>query len=204
VDNVAGAGMVMNGFVVKNCRFGVFYSAAGLRNRGSLTFLRADISATEEAVTVENPLANVSFMSSTIRRGDVVIKGGWLTMLDTKVNTTVTLKQGTQMAAFAATTTTNGSKIKLNNEAYCPLWQEAKNPMTEEQPVIPREDGLYSHHRASSKAVTVANLDNTGVTDVSEELNALLNMDKKEPEIMDAEPDDTVRPPSRPSQQMER
>ena len=37
-----------------------------------------------------------------------------------------------------------------------------------------------------------------------EELNALLNMDKKEPEIIDAEPDDTVRPPSRPSQQMER
>ena len=37
-----------------------------------------------------------------------------------------------------------------------------------------------------------------------EELNALLNMDKKEPEIVDAEPDDTVRPPSRPSQQMER
>ena len=37
-----------------------------------------------------------------------------------------------------------------------------------------------------------------------EELNALLNMDKKEPEIMDTEPDETVRPPSRPSQQMER
>ena len=37
-----------------------------------------------------------------------------------------------------------------------------------------------------------------------EELNALLNMDKKEPEIVDAEPDDTVRPPLRPSQQMER
>ena len=38
----------------------------------------------------------------------------------------------------------------------------------------------------------------------TEELNALLNMDKKESEIIDAEPDDTVRPPSRPSQQMER
>ena len=37
-----------------------------------------------------------------------------------------------------------------------------------------------------------------------EELNALLNMDKKEPEIIDAEPDDTVRPPSRPYQQRER
>ena len=37
-----------------------------------------------------------------------------------------------------------------------------------------------------------------------EELNALLNMDKKEPEIVDAEPDDTIRPPSRPTQQMER
>ena len=37
-----------------------------------------------------------------------------------------------------------------------------------------------------------------------EELNALLNMDKKEPEIVDAEPDDAVRPRSRPTQQMER
>jgi len=37
-----------------------------------------------------------------------------------------------------------------------------------------------------------------------EELNALLNMDKKEPEIMDEEPDENVRAPSRPSPQMER
>ena len=34
-----------------------------------------------------------------------------------------------------------------------------------------------------------------------EELNALLNMDKKEPEIIDAEPDDTVRPTSRLAQE---
>lgn len=37
-----------------------------------------------------------------------------------------------------------------------------------------------------------------------EELNALLNMDKKESEIMDGEPDENVRAPSRPPPQMER
>lgn len=37
-----------------------------------------------------------------------------------------------------------------------------------------------------------------------EELNALLNMDKKESEIMDGEPDENVRVPARPFPQMER
>ena len=37
-----------------------------------------------------------------------------------------------------------------------------------------------------------------------EELNALLNMDKKEPEIVDAEPDEGSVPPARKPQQMER
>ena len=37
-----------------------------------------------------------------------------------------------------------------------------------------------------------------------EELNALLNMDKKEPEIIDAEPDEMTQQPSRPSPKMER
>ena len=37
-----------------------------------------------------------------------------------------------------------------------------------------------------------------------EELNALLNLDKREPEVVDAEPDENQRPPSRPAAQMER
>ncbi|MCI7659447.1 MAG: SNF2-related protein [Flintibacter sp.] len=37
-----------------------------------------------------------------------------------------------------------------------------------------------------------------------EELNALLNLDKREPEVMDAEPDENQRPPARPAAQMER
>ena len=37
-----------------------------------------------------------------------------------------------------------------------------------------------------------------------EELNTLLNLDQKEPEIVDAEPDENMRPPSRSSPQMER
>ena len=37
-----------------------------------------------------------------------------------------------------------------------------------------------------------------------EELNALLNLDKREPEVMDAEPDENQRPPTRPAVQMER
>lgn len=37
-----------------------------------------------------------------------------------------------------------------------------------------------------------------------EELNALLNLDKREPEVVDAEPDENQRPPTRPAAQMER
>ena len=37
-----------------------------------------------------------------------------------------------------------------------------------------------------------------------EELNALLNLDKREPEVVDAEPDENQRPPARPAAQMER
>ena len=37
-----------------------------------------------------------------------------------------------------------------------------------------------------------------------EELNTLLNLDHKEPEIVDAEPDEAPRPRERPSMQMER
>ena len=37
-----------------------------------------------------------------------------------------------------------------------------------------------------------------------EELNALLNLDKREPEVVDAEPDENQRPPVRPAAQMER
>ena len=37
-----------------------------------------------------------------------------------------------------------------------------------------------------------------------EELNALLNLDKREPEVVDAEPDENQRPPMRPAAQMER
>lgn len=37
-----------------------------------------------------------------------------------------------------------------------------------------------------------------------EELNALLNLDKREPEVVDTEPDENQRPPSRPTPQMER
>lgn len=37
-----------------------------------------------------------------------------------------------------------------------------------------------------------------------EELNALLNLDKREPEVVDAEPDENQRPPLRPAAQMER
>ena len=37
-----------------------------------------------------------------------------------------------------------------------------------------------------------------------EELNALLNLDKREPEVMDVEPDENQRPPARPAAQMER
>ena len=37
-----------------------------------------------------------------------------------------------------------------------------------------------------------------------EELNTLLNLDHKEPEVVDAEPDENQRPPFRSSPQMER
>ncbi len=179
VDNVGGAGMVINAMTVKNCNFGVFYTGKENTNRSSLTFFRTDISATEEAVVVESPMAKVSFQSSIIRRGDVRVAGGWFSMLDSEVLVDVTLEQGAQMGIFAAVTDAWGDPIEVNNKAYCPLWQEDENPVTAEQPVISREDGLYSHHRAASSAVTVAALDNTGKTDISAALNALLKEQAK-------------------------
>ncbi|MBE6768726.1 MAG: leucine-rich repeat domain-containing protein, partial [Ruminococcaceae bacterium] len=170
-DNVGGAGMVLNGFTVKNCEYGIL-SLGNAR----LHVIDADIDA-DTALLAEGKSGYISVLSSVIRRGTVTAKGGRLTVLDTAFTTAapqVTLTLGTQAALFAAATDANGNRITVDNKAYCLLVQEDENPITEEMPVISREEGLYQHHRPASSAVTVAELDNTGATDVSEALNALL------------------------------
>ncbi len=176
VDGIGGAGMVMNGLYIKNCEYGVFFAG-----NSRLYLIDADISA-NSAVVVQGPMAKLSLLSSLIRRGTVVTKGGWLTVLDTKFQTAaphITLDSGTQSALLAAATDAWGERAEVKNKAYCLFVQEDSNPMTEQMPVISREQGLYQHHRPASSAVTVADLDNTGKTDVSAALNALLQEQAK-------------------------
>jgi len=175
IDGLNGAGMVMNGFTIKDCEYGVFFSG-----NGRLFILDGDISA-NVAVAMKAKEAKLSLISTLIRRGTVTVEGGWLTVLDTEFQTAapqVTLLQGAQSAVMAAATDSWGDAITVANKAHCLFVQEDKNPITEEMPVISREEGLYQHHRPASNAVTVADLDNTGATDVSEALNALLQAQK--------------------------
>jgi len=176
VDGMGGAGMVMNGFKVKNCEFGVFFSGATTERPGQLAFFNADIAA-NSAVISEHSRAKLAFTNSVIRRGDVRVKGGYLTFLNSKFHTAaphITLEQGTQAAMLAAVTDAWGERVQVDNKAFCPLAQEDKNPITETMPIITREQGLYQYRRVASSAVTVAHLDNNGETDVSAALNALL------------------------------
>ena len=77
-------------------------------------------------------------------------------------------------------------KEQVCRERLSDLQAQLETAKVEVQKPFPREEEL--------KAKTVR----------LEELNALLNLDKREPEVVDAEPDENQRPPARPAAQMER
>ncbi len=176
-EALAQRGVIVTSSTIRNCRYGVFVDNASDFTHGSLKMMDMDISATSEALTV-NDMAQVSLLESVVRSGAVNISNGWFTLVGTVFYTDgaqVVLKKGTQVATVTDCVDYWGDAIEVDNQARCSLTVSDEPIDMDKIPTItPEEGGLAKKVGPASQDVTIADLDRTGKTDVSAELNALL------------------------------
>lgn len=160
---------------VTDCVYGVAVKDGSDQQLGCLKLLDADIAADTALHLSEK--AQVSLLSSTVRRGVITATSGWLSVMNTTFLTgapQVRLENGALAAVLRGNTDANGDPIAVHNPAQCNVSMDAAPAAVETIPTVSAEDGLSEVKRPRSTAVTVAALDTRGVTDVTEELNRLL------------------------------
>ena len=175
VYGVQSTAQALLGITMKNCEYGVYVTGS---REGFLRYYDSDIEATQYAVYQESPETTLSMMATTIRKGRVYTKKGNNIFVNNTFRTSaphIELDCGTVAATLIGNVDYYGKPIEYTNPGACTFGYDEKaadlptyTPMTREEAagrVVGPNSGNF---------LAPTDIDNTGATDVTEQIQAYL------------------------------
>lgn len=170
---ISGCSEMLTDFVIKNCEYGV-YLPEGCD--GILQMANMDIQATTSAVYQESNV-RMSMVSSTLRSGDVHLKGGNNIFMNNQIMAPapqVVLDYGTVSAVLLGNYDSFNKEIVYDNIANSMVKYEAEKADIEEYTPVTNDELEKEIGPAGDASIIAKDLDTTGNTDVTEALQAHL------------------------------
>jgi len=160
---------------MKNCEYGI-YSTGSVS--GVIQYYNADIQATNYAVYQESGYTKLSLMASTVRGGRIYTKNGNNVFINNKMLTKspqVELDYGTVAAILLGNFNAYGEPITYTNPGRCTLsYDEAKVDLKPYTKMTREEAKGYIKAPESTEYIIPTDLDATGATDVTEQIQTYL------------------------------
>ena len=159
---------------MKNCEYGIYSTGA----TAALQYYNSDIQATQYALYQDGASARVTLMASTVRGGRIFTKAGNNIIVNNKIQTAapqVELHYGTVSGILLGNVDAYGDPIEYANPGRCTMsYEEDKVDLKPYTPMTREEANGIIKAPASDNYLIPINLDNVGLTDVTEQIQAYL------------------------------
>ena len=179
---VSGAGEMVSNVTIKDCEYGIWLEDNTIGEGGNIQFSNVDISATEAAV-YQQSLTKLIMLSSTIREGAVIATNGVMTVGNVDFLSEgphIVLENGACSAVIVGNRDAKGNPIVVENPGLCPVSYDSTDLEMVDVIKLTPEDTAAQSKGSARKIAYIAEFDNTGKTDITSALQALLDKAKQE------------------------